>query len=130
MRTIALAAVTTLRSVGVAFAADPLEGFWRTAKDDNGNTGLVHVTPCGTKLCGTLVKAYDTSGKEMPSENIGRQIISDTVAKGNGTYSGKIYSPDRGKTYKSKLKLSGNALKVSGCVIGICRDGGTWQKVK
>ncbi|MCR9114486.1 MAG: DUF2147 domain-containing protein, partial [Rhodobacteraceae bacterium] len=43
---------------------------------------------------------------------------------------GKVYSPDRGKTYKSKLVLNGKTLKVSGCVLGICRDGGTWQKVK
>lgn len=130
MRTIALATVAAIMSAGMAFAADPLEGFWRTAADDNGNSGLVHVQPCGAKLCGTLVKAYDASGKEIASENVGRQIISETVAKGNGNYAGRVYSPDRGKTYKSKLKLSGPALKVSGCVLGICRDGGTWKKVK
>lgn len=130
MKTIALAAVATLMSAGVAFAADPLEGYWRTAKDDNGHSGLVHVTPCGGKLCGKLVKAYDASGKEIASENIGRNIISETVSKGGGSYKGKVYSPDRGKTYNSKLSLSGNALKVSGCVLGICRDGGTWSKVK
>ena len=130
MKTITLAALATLMSAGVAFAADPLEGFWRTAKDDNGNSGLIHVKPCGAKLCGTLVKSYDASGKEVASENIGRQIISETVNKGGGAYKGKVYSPDRGKTYNSKLSLSGKSLKVSGCVLGICRDGGTWSKVK
>ena len=130
MKTMTLAGLAVLMSAGVAFAADPLEGYWRTAKDDNGNSGLVHVKPCGAKLCGTLVKAYDGSGKEIKSENIGRKIISETVSKGGGNYAGKVYSPDRGKTYKSKLKLSGKALKVSGCVLGICRDGGTWSKVK
>ena len=130
MKTITLAAVATLMSAGVAFAADPLEGFWRTAKDDNGESGLIHVTPCGAKLCGKLVKAYDANGKEMASDNIGRNIISETVSKGGGSYKGKIYSPDRNKTYNSKLSLSGKSLKVSGCVLGICRDGGTWSKVK
>ena len=130
MKMIALATMATLMSAGMALAADPLEGFWRTSKDDNGNSGLIHVKPCGAKLCGTLVKSYDAAGKEVASENIGRNIISETVSKGGGKYAGKVYSPDRGKTYKSKLNLSGGALKVSGCVLGICRDGGTWKKVK
>ena len=130
MKRVAMALVGVMMSAGAAMAADPLEGVWRTAADDNGNSGLIRVAPCGAKLCGVLVKAYDASGKEMASENIGRQIISETVNNGGGKYSGKVYSPDRGKTYKSKLRLSGKVLKVSGCVVGICRDGGTWTKVK
>ncbi len=66
----------------------------------------------------------------MASDNIGRKIISETVNNGGGKCSGKVYSPDRDKTYKSKLVLSGNTLKVNGCVFGICRNGGTWKKVK
>jgi hypothetical protein len=27
------------------------------------------------------------------------------------------------------MQLSGDALQVSGCVLGICRDGGTWARV-
>lgn len=110
--------------------AEPLLGTWRTTKDDNGNSGLIEVAPCGAKLCGTLVKSFDANGKEAKSENIGRQIISDTAPTGGGQYKGKVYAPDRGKTYNSKLQLTGDTLKVSGCVLGICRDGGTWQKVK
>jgi uncharacterized protein (DUF2147 family) len=88
------------------------------------------VAPCGAKLCGKLVKSFDSTGAEKASENIGRNIISETVPTGDGQYKGKIYSPDRDKTYSSKLVLKGDALKVSGCVLGICRDGGTWQRVK
>tara|TARA_R100001086_G_scaffold97718_1_gene48613 strand:+ start:57 stop:482 length:426 start_codon:yes stop_codon:yes gene_type:complete len=130
MKRFALAVAAVCLSAGAALAADPLEGYWRTAKDDNGNSGMIHVAPCGAQLCGTLVKAYDANGKEMKSPNIGRKIISETVAKGGGAYTGKVYSPDRGKTYKSKLQMSGKSLKVSGCVLGICRDGGAWVKVK
>ena len=88
------------------------------------------MAPCGAKLCGTLAKAYDASGNEKASDNIGRKIISETVNNGDGKYSGKIYSPDRDKTYTSKLVLKGEVLNVSGCVFGICRNGGTWTKVK
>lgn len=130
MKTLALTATAFLFSAGMAMAADPLEGMWRTAKDDNGNSGLIKVAPCGAALCGTLVKSYGPDGKEIASDHIGRQIISETVSKGGGKYAGKVYSPDRGKTYNSKLVLSGTTLSVSGCVLGICRDGGTWKKVK
>ena len=50
-------------------------------------------------------------------------------AKGGGSYSGgKIWAPDTDKTYRSKMTLSGNALKVSGCVGPICR-GQTWTRL-
>jgi uncharacterized protein (DUF2147 family) len=129
MKKFTLSAMALLLSAGAAMA-DPLEGMWRTAKDDNGHSGLIKVAPCGNQLCGTLIKAYDETGAETESDNIGRNIISETVAQGDGYYTGKVYSPDRDKTYKSKLQLTGNTLKVRGCVAFICRDGGTWQKVK
>ena len=128
MKTLALGIAVALGLATSAFAADPLEGTWRTAKDDNGNSGLIVVKPCGSELCGTLVKSFDSAGKELQSDNNGRKIISATVPTGGGNYKGKVYSPDRDKTYNSKLVLSGNKLKVSGCVLGICRDGGSWTR--
>ena len=51
------------------------------------------------------------------------------AADGGGKYSGgKIWAPDRDKTYRSKMELSGDRLKVSGCVGPICR-GQTWARV-
>jgi len=129
MKLTSLAIVFSTFAVGAAIA-DPLEGMWRTTKDDNGNSGLIQVAPCGDKLCGKLVKSYGADGKEMASKNIGKNIISQTVASGGGAYTGKVYSPDRDKTYNSKLTLSGDTLSVQGCVLFICRDGGTWQRAK
>jgi uncharacterized protein (DUF2147 family) len=129
MKFIALATAFTF-AAGAAFA-DPVEGIWKTKPDDNGNFGHVQMAPCGAKLCGTLVKAFDGSGAEISSPNVGKQIVWNMVAKGDGAYGdGKVWSPDRDKTYNSKMQLSGNALAVSGCVLGICRDGGTWSRVK
>jgi uncharacterized protein (DUF2147 family) len=113
-----------------AASADPIEGVWRTAKDDNGNSGLIEVKPCGQAICGTLIKAFGPDGNQIESPNIGRKIIWDTLASGDGEYRGMIYSPDRDAEYKSKLQLSGDKLTVSGCRIGICRKGGTWSRVK
>ncbi|MEQ8899807.1 MAG: DUF2147 domain-containing protein [Roseovarius sp.] len=119
-----------LSLMGGMAMAEPLLGTWQTAKDDNGNSGLIEVKPCGNALCGELVKSFDANGQEMASENNGRNIISETVPVGDGQYEGKLYAPDRDKTYSSKLELQGDRLKVSGCVMFICREGGTWKKVQ
>jgi len=129
MRIIAYAAALALVA-GSAFA-DPVEGLWQTRKDDNGNFGHVEITPCGPAFCGVLVRAYNGEGKEIESPNVGKPIVWDMVPYANGLYDdGKIYSPDRDKTYNGDMTLAGDSLSVRGCVLGICRDGGTWRRVK
>ena len=130
MKHLILAALLAVTG-GAAFAADPVEGVWKTKPDDNGNFGHVDVKPCGPAFCGTLIKAFDSAGKEKASDNIGKLIIWDMVAYGDGVYDdGKVWSPDRDKTYNSDMQLTGDKLAVRGCVLGICRDGGTWSRVK
>lgn len=128
MKTILTAAVASFLMLGAAHA-EPLLGTWQTAKDDNGNFGHIEVAPCGYALCGTLIKSFDSAGAVIPSDHTGSHIISATKPRGDGEYRGKVFSPDRGKTYNSKLQLTGDTLSVSGCVFGICRDGGTWSKL-
>ena len=123
-------AMTLAGSMAMA-ADDPVVGIWKTKPDDNGNYGHIDVKPCGAKICGTLVKSYDKAGKSFASDNIGKKIIWDMENLGDGKYgNGKVWSPDRNKTYSSKMQLKGNGLGISGCVLGICRDGGTWSRVK
>lgn len=127
MKTFTLTLAAIIGFAGAA-AAEPLLGTWRTAQDDNGNSGLIQVAPCGNALCGTLIRAFDANGNQIQTANVGRQIISETVPQGGGEYRGKVYSPDRDRTYNSRLQLNGNTLSVNGCVLGICRDGGTWTR--
>ncbi len=111
--------------------ADPVFGTWQTIPDDNGYYGHIKVAQCGTKICGTLVQSFDSAGKPIDSENIGKNIIWDMKIAGGGKYAeGKVWAPDRDKTYNSKMTLSGNSLKIKGCIFGICRDGGTWTRVQ
>jgi uncharacterized protein (DUF2147 family) len=112
-----------------ACVADPVIGNWKTGEDDNGNSGLVQLQACGSKICGTLVEAYDATGAEMASPNVGKRVIWDMVAQGDGAYGGgKVWSPDRDKTYSSKMQLTGDSLAISGCILIVCRDGGTWTR--
>lgn len=121
------AAIACLATTGLA---DPIHGVWKTQPGDEGNYAHVTLANCGEMICGTLGKAYDSSGKSVSSDKVGKRMVWDMKSDGNGAYSGgKIWAPDRDKTYRSKMALNGNALKVSGCVGPICRSQ-TWTRVK
>ncbi|WP_319546727.1 DUF2147 domain-containing protein [Ruegeria conchae] len=133
MKTYTLAAIFAAMAT-TAFAADPVDGLWKTAPGDTG--GYLHVTisECGSAICGTIDSAFDAEGnQQLEYENLGKQIIWDMVPDGAGAYSGgKIWAPDRDKTYNSKMSLNGqNNLTVKGCVAGglICR-GQDWTRVQ
>jgi uncharacterized protein (DUF2147 family) len=130
MNKLALLTLGALVAANAAQAGDALEGLWKTVPQDDGAYGFVQIVPCGPAFCGTLVKGVNGAGEVATSGgNIGKQILWDMKPGGDGTYSGgKIWSPDRDQTYNSKLRLSGKSLAVSGCVLGICRDGGTWTR--
>ena len=111
------------------FAQDAVIGIYKTQPDDNGNFGHIEIYGCDTMVCGVIRKAFDGSGTEIESANIGKRMIWDMKVKADGTYSdGKIWAPDRDKVYSSKMELSGSVLEVSGCIFGICR-GQFWTRV-
>lgn len=113
-----------------AAAADPVLGVWQTQPGDDGAFGQVTIAACGAALCGTLTQAFDAQGKPKDSANAGRKIVWDMTPEGGGAYGGgKIWAPDRDKTYNSKMALAGDRLTVSGCVMGVCRNQ-VWTRVK
>lgn len=127
-----LVAATFGAILAVPALADPVFGIWRTIPDDNGRFGHIEIKQCGETICGKMVASFEANGKKYKSDNLGKNIVWDMAPKKDGKYSGgKIWSPDRDKTYNSKMELvdDGNGLKVKGCVAIICRDGGTWTRV-
>ncbi|SHJ29028.1 Uncharacterized conserved protein, DUF2147 family [Palleronia salina] len=127
MKKTILAAIATLGLAGAAHAQD-VSGQWRTQADDNGNFALVTISPCGGDYCGVISAAYGPDGRQIQSPNVGRRIVWDMTPQGGGSFTGgKIWAPDRDKTYNSKMQLSGNSLKVEGCVLVVCR-GQTWAR--
>ncbi|WP_308916742.1 DUF2147 domain-containing protein [Jannaschia sp. LMIT008] len=112
-------------AAGAAFAADPVEGMWRSQPGETGSTIDVRIAQCGSKLCGTIARL---NGAGDPSV-VGRRIIWDMQPDGQGGYrNGKIWAPDQDKTYNSKMTLNGNMLKVEGCIAVFCR-GQTWARL-
>jgi len=128
MKSLLLLAFVALSS---AAGAQDLSGIWQTEPGDTG--GFLHVTiaPCGDKVCGQINRAFDKDAQVVEGyEHAGKPIIWDMAQDGDGKWSsGKIWAPDRDKTYNSKMELSGADLKVSGCVLVICRSQ-IWRKVQ
>lgn len=121
-------AATLIALAGTA-SADPVHGLYKTQPDDNGNFGHVELYDCGGATCGVIRKAFNGSGQEIASDNIGKRMLWDMNADGGGSYSGgKIWAPDRDKVYSSKMELSGKSLSVSGCVLVVCRSQ-AWTKL-
>ncbi|UOA27746.1 DUF2147 domain-containing protein [Pseudosulfitobacter sp. DSM 107133] len=119
-------------AIGVVMAgaamAEPVLGTWKTQVDD-GAYAYVEFTPCGASLCATIAKTFNDTG-EYKSPNLGKKLVWDMKADGGGNYSGgTIWQPSTGKEYRSKMVLSGNTLKVSGCVGPFCKKQ-TWSRVK
>ncbi|MCV6823906.1 MULTISPECIES: DUF2147 domain-containing protein [Halocynthiibacter] len=107
--------------------ADPVAGVWKTQEDEG---AFAHVTlaPCGDKICGVISRTFRAEG-EFKSDTIGKPLVWDMVAQGGGNYKdGKIWQPSKDKVYRSKMALSGDTLKVSGCIGPICKKQ-TWTRV-
>lgn len=108
--------------------ADPAEGIWKTQVDD-GNYAHIKMVSCGAKLCGTIARAFNSSG-EFKTPNAGKRLVWDMVPKGGGSYGdGSIWQPSKDKVYSSKMTLKGSKLLVSGCWGPICKKQ-TWTRVK
>ena len=127
MKKIALAAAFAL--VAGAASADPVEGVWQTEVDDG---AYAHVTmaPCGAAFCGKISRTFNSTG-EYRSPNLGKTLVIDMVPNGSGSYAGKVWRPSNDKIYIGKIQLSGDSLRLAGCVAGglLCSKQ-TWQRVK
>jgi uncharacterized protein (DUF2147 family) len=105
-------ATTMAMTAGMALAAEPIEGNWKTA---SGETAAI--APCGGAFCVTL-KTGKFAGKR-----IGKM-------SGSGDeYSGEITDPKEDKTYSGYGSVSGNSLKMKGCVMSVFCKSQTWKRL-
>jgi uncharacterized protein (DUF2147 family) len=116
MKRTILAAVIGVMTAGAAMAADPAFGVWKTQPDD-GAYAHVKMSQCGTAICGTIQRTFNDTG-EYKSENIGKQLVISMSPDGQGNYAGKVWRPSNNKIYIGKMTVSGNDLKLSGCIAG------------
>ena len=110
-RILTTAALLTAFSIAPALA-DPIEGNWKTK---SGETAAI--SSCGGSYCVTL-KTGEHAGKR-----IGKMSGS------NGSYSGSITDPSKDKTYSGNATLSGNTLKMQGCVLKVLCRSENWSRI-
>lgn len=110
-KTLAATAALLMSAIG-ALAAEPIEGSWKTQSGATAEIGK-----CGSAYCVTL-KTGKHAGKQ-----IGRM-------SGSGdSYSGDITDPETDKTYSGSGAVTGNALKMKGCVLKILCKSQTWTRL-
>ncbi|WP_420005749.1 DUF2147 domain-containing protein [Arenibacterium sp. LLYu02] len=129
MKHLIASALASLALSTAAFAADPVEGTWKTQPDD-GAYAYVEIKPCGAAFCGTIARTFNDQG-EYQSPNLGKTLVIDMVPQGDGAYEGQVWRPSNDKIYIGKMDLSGDDIKLRGCVAGglICSKQ-SWSRVK
>ena len=110
--------------------AEEAGGTWSMS---NGKV-TVKVNECGSNLCARIIALKEPISKidgkpKVDRENpdpakrqrplIGLNILIGMKPKGEAAWQGAIYNPDDGKTYSATVRLSGDQMKVKGCVAGI-----------
>ena len=112
---------------GVALA-DPVEGVWKTTANDAGGYAYVQIAPCGDKMCGTVVKAFDSAGAEQTGGEVGKAIITGMTLAAEGSFTdGQLAVPGGDKVYPASMTVEGDTLKVKVCP-SLCKTLG-WTKV-
>lgn len=105
-------------------------GVWQTQPDRKALVSHIQVTMCGRLLCGTVLRAFDSRGKEVVTRNVGKKLFWDLEPLGGGDYGhGTVYVPFLNVTAKASMVLRGDHLSVKGCMGKIC-DGQVWTRVR
>jgi uncharacterized protein (DUF2147 family) len=120
-------------------AAGGPDGIWLTQAGD----AKVRVSKCGAGICGVVVWLREpidsaTGKPQIDDKNpnpslarrpiIGLPLFSGMHPTGPNRWAGQIYNADDGKTYASKISVTGPAtLKVEGCIGTLC-GGEEWSR--
>ena len=122
-------------SASPALSASSVQGRWLTPAKDS----VIEIAPCGPKMCGRVAKILrpDPKGVSSDVKNpnpalrtrpiLGLAILSDFADAGS-QWSGTIYDPRNGKSYRSNVARNADGtLKVQGCIAFFCQTQ-TWTK--
>jgi uncharacterized protein (DUF2147 family) len=130
MSRIAVFAILLTLAGAPAFARDPAIGVWQTEPDRKSLISHIEIRQCGEYICGRILKAFNTSGQEVSTPNIGKELFWDMVPHGDGGYSnGTAWVPLMNITVRASMQLAGSRLKVRACKGPVCETL-SWSRVK
>jgi uncharacterized protein (DUF2147 family) len=104
---------------------------WRNPR----NSVHIRAHRCGESLCGTISwasdKAQADARKKGVTNLVGTQIFRNFQPAGTGTWKGKVYVPDMGRTFSGTLAFSGDTMVGKGCVaFGLLCKAQTWSRLR
>ncbi len=132
----------SLSNTTLATESQDVYGEWLT----EGDSAQIRIEACEQGVCGTLiwlnpnslnagetaetVKDFHNKDPELAQRNLlGLTMLWGFEPGKQGWKGGKIYDPESGKTYASKIKrLDNNILQVKGCISLFCQSQ-SWKKV-
>ncbi len=134
-------AVFFITGIISANAASPI-GTWRTGD----GKAKVKVTKCKSGICARIISLRQPkgpNGKPLTDQNnpkphlrkrpiIGLSLFLGMRPAGQGSWQGRLYSPEKGGIYGGSVtQISGNLLKVKGCLSGgfLC-ESKMWKRIK
>ncbi|WP_371169317.1 DUF2147 domain-containing protein [Aliiroseovarius sp. 2305UL8-7] len=113
----------------MASAADPIVGVWKTQPDRKDLISHIQISDCSGKFCGVVLSAFDKSGKEVTTKNVGKKLFWDVASEGGGKYGGgTFWVPLMDVDTTPTMTLTGDSLKVQGCDHLICGHQ-VWTKL-
>ncbi|GGA19251.1 DUF2147 domain-containing protein [Neptunicoccus cionae] len=128
VHTVFAALLTVLATSTIAAANDPAVGIWKTEPDRKKLISHIRIHQCGSKLCGTVIRAFDSNGKQANTKHVGKELFWGIEPLGNGDYkNGTVYVPLLNVKAKASMQLRGRNLHVTGCKGGVC-DGQVWSR--
>ena len=110
---------------------DPVLGIWTNPK----HTLAVRTKPCGDGLCGVIVwaapKALADAREAGVAGLVGTELLQDYHRSGRGSWSGRVFVPDMGRSFSSRLRQSApDQLTISGCLVaGFFCKSQDWRRV-
>ena len=125
----AMIAVGLVAGPAVASAKSPIEGRWKNGKME------VLIAPCGSDLCGTVVKASPVqqakAERGSDTDLIGARLIKDIEQTGPTTYRATVFVADRNLYARGTInQISKDRLHVRGCVLAIICKSRNWDRLR
>lgn len=107
--------------------------FSAQAAEINGNwargdgKARVKIAGCGKDICATNIWVKPGT----PKEKTGDRLVMSINETADGQYSGTAFDPQRNLNYKMSVKVDGDSMTSSGCVLAglLCRSVG-WTRIK
>ena len=110
-------------------AAQLVSSEWRNP----GNSVHIRITPCGERVCGTVIWASDKAKADArkggTTKLVGANLFREFREVAPGKYKGRVFVPDMNRTFSGQMRIEGDSMIGKGCVLGFICKSQTWTRI-